>query len=158
MLNLKKILYPTDFSEYSLAALPYAISLTQQNDSKLYCLHVVEMPHEEYLTSEYMVPLSIPHVPEDKILRTARARLERFVTENISEIDKKVTARVLVGTPFVEIIRYARDQSIDLIVLGTHGRNALASMLLGSVAEKVVRKASCPVLTVRHPQHKFEMP
>jgi nucleotide-binding universal stress UspA family protein len=158
MLNLKKILYPTDFSEYSLAALPYAISLTQQNDAKLYCLHVVEMPHEEYLTSEYMVPLSIPHVPEDKILRTARARLERFVTENISEIDKKVTARVLVGTPFVEIIRYARDQSIDLIILGTHGRNALASMLLGSVAEKVVRKASCPVLTVRHPQHKFEMP
>lgn len=158
MLNLKKILYPTDFSQYSLAALPYAIGLTQQNDAKLYCLHVVEMPHEEYLTSEYMVPLSIPHVPEDKVLRTARARLERFVIENISEIDKKVTARVLVGTPFVEIIRYAREQSIDLIILGTHGRNALASMLLGSVAEKVVRKASCPVLTVRHPQHKFEMP
>jgi nucleotide-binding universal stress UspA family protein len=158
MLNLKKILYPTDFSEYSLAALPYAIGLTQQNDAKLYCLHVVEMPHEEYLNSEYMVPLNIPHVPEDKILRTARARLERFVTENISEIDKRVTARVLVGTPFVEIIRYARDQSIDLIILGTHGHNALASMLLGSVAEKVVRKASCPVLTVRHPQHKFEMP
>ena len=158
MLNLKKILYPTDFSEYSLAALPYAVGLTQQNDAKLYCLYVVEMPNEEYLTSEYMVPLSIPHVPEDKILRTARTRLERFVTENISEIDKKVTARVLIGTPFVEIIRYAREQSIDLIILGTHGRNALASMLLGSVAEKVVRKASCPVLTVRHPQHKFEMP
>jgi nucleotide-binding universal stress UspA family protein len=65
---------------------------------------------------------------------------------------------VLVGTPFVEIIHYARDQSIDLIVLGTHGRSALAAMLLGTVAEKVVRKAPCPVLTVRHPQHKFEMP
>jgi len=158
MLNLKKILYPTDFSEYSIAALPYAVGLTQQNDAELYCLHVVEMPHEEYLTGGYMVPLDVPHVPEDKVLRTARARLERFAEENLSEIDKKVTSRVLVGTPFVEIIHYARDQSIDLIVLGTHGRSALASMLLGSVAEKVIRKAPCPVLTVRHPQHKFEMP
>jgi nucleotide-binding universal stress UspA family protein len=158
MLNLNKILYPTDFSEYSLAALPYVIGLIQQNDARLYCLHVVEMPHEEYLTGEYMVPLTMPHVPEDKVLRTARARLEKFVAENLLEIDNKVTSRVLIGTPFVEIIRYAREQSIDLIVMGTHGRNALASMLLGSVAERVVRKASCPVLTVRHQQHKFVMP
>jgi nucleotide-binding universal stress UspA family protein len=157
MLNLKKILYPTDFSEYSLAALPYAVGLTKQNNAKLYCLHVVEMHQEEYLTSEYMVPLNVPHVPEDKVLRTARARLERFVAENLSEIDK-VTSRVLVGAPFVEIIRYARDQSIDLIVIGTHGHSALAAMLLGAVAEKVVRKAPCPVLTVRHPKHVFEMP
>jgi nucleotide-binding universal stress UspA family protein len=157
MENLKKILYPTDFSEYSLAALPYAVRLAQQNDAELYCLHVVEMPHEEYLTSEYMVPLNVPHVPEDKILRTARARLERFVAENLSGVDK-VTSRVLIGVPFIEIIRYARDQSIDLIVIGTHGHSALAAMLLGTVAEKVVRKAPCPVLTVRHPKHVFEMP
>ena len=157
MLNLKKILYPTDFSEYSLAALPYAVSIARQNDAELYCLHVVDMPQEEYLTTEYMVPLNVPHVPEDKVLRTARARMKKFVTENLSEI-KKVESRVLVGVPFVEIIRYSRDQSIDLIVIGTHGHSALAAMLLGTVAEKVVRKAPCPVLTVRHPQHKFEMP
>lgn len=157
MFNLKKILYPTDFSEYSLAALPYAVGLTQQNEAELYCLHVVEMPHEEYLTGDYMVPLNIPHVPEDKIIRTARARLEKFVAKNLAKIDK-VTPRVLIGTPFVEIIRYARDQSIDLIVIGTHGHSALAAMLLGTVAEKVVRKSPCPVLTVRHPQYKFEMP
>ena len=76
MFNLNKILYPTDFSEYSLAALPYAVSLTQQNDAELYCLHVVDMPHEEYLTGEYMVPLNIPHVPEDKVVRTARTRFQ----------------------------------------------------------------------------------
>jgi nucleotide-binding universal stress UspA family protein len=157
MLNLKKVLYPTDFSEYSLAALPYAVNIAKQNGADLYCLHVVEMPQEEYLTREYMVPLNVPHVPKDKVLRTARARMERFVKENLSETDK-VTSRVLIGTPFVEIIRYARDQSIDLIVIGTHGHSALAAMLLGTVAEKVVRKAPCPVLTVRHPQHKFEMP
>jgi nucleotide-binding universal stress UspA family protein len=157
MLNLKKILYPTDFSEYSLSALPYAVSIAGQNNAELYCLHIVDMPQEEYLTREYMVPLNVPHVPEDKVLRTARARMERFVAENLSEIEK-VESRVLVGVPFVEIIRYARDQSIDLIVIGTHGHSALAAMLLGTVAEKVVRKAPCPVLTVRHPQHKFEMP
>ena len=83
--------------------------------------------------------------------------MERFVADNLSET-QKVESRVLVGVPFVEIIRYARDQSIDLIVIGTHGHSALAAMLLGTVAEKVVRKAPCPVLTVRHPQHKFEMP
>lgn len=157
MIDINKILYPTDFSEYSRVALPYAIDLTRQNNAELFCLHVVEMPKEEYLTSEYMVPLNLPHVPEDKVLRTARARLEKFVSENLSEIDK-ITSRVLVGTPFVEIIRYAREQSIDLIVMGTHGHSALAAMLLGSVAERVVRKASCPVLTVRHPEYKFEMP
>lgn len=157
MLNLKKIMYPTDFSEYSLAALPYAVGLVQQNDAELYCLHVVEMPQEEYLIAEYKVPLNVPHVSEDKVLRTARARLERFVAENLSEIDK-VTSRLLVGTPFVEIIRYARDHYIDLIVMGTHGHSEVASMPLGSVAEKVVSKAPCPVLTVRHPEYKFEMP
>jgi nucleotide-binding universal stress UspA family protein len=157
MLNIKKILYPTDFSEYSLAALPYAVSIAKQNDAELYCLHVVDMPQEEYLTRAYMVPLNVPHVPEVKVLRTARVRMKRFEAENLSEIDK-VTSRVLVGVPFVEIIHYARDQSIDLIVIGTHGQSALAAMLLGTVAEKVVRKAPCPVLTVRHPQHKFEMP
>ena len=157
MLNLKKILYPTDFSEYSLAALSYAVRLAQQNDAELFCVHVVEMPQEEYLTSEYMVPLNVPHVPEDKVLRNARARMERFMAENLSGIDR-VTSRVLKGIPFIEIIRYAREQSIDLIVIGTHGHSALAAMLLGTVAEKVVRKAPCPVLTVRHPEHKFEMP
>jgi len=157
MVNLKKILYPTDFSEYSLAALPYAVDLAGQNDAELFCLHVVEMPKEQYLTGEYMVPLEVPHVSVDKVLRTARSRLEKFVAENLHDIGK-VTSRVLEGVPFIEIIRYAREQSIDLIVIGTHGHSALAAMLLGSVAEKVVRKAPCPVLTVRDPRHKFEAP
>jgi nucleotide-binding universal stress UspA family protein len=62
------------------------------------------------------------------------------------------------GPPFLEIVRYAQEANIDLIVLGTHGRGGLAHMLLGSVAEKVVRKAPCPVLTVRHPEHEFVAP
>jgi nucleotide-binding universal stress UspA family protein len=61
----------------------------------------------------------------------------------------------VVGSPFFEIVRYAEEQQIDLIVIGTHGRGPIGHMLLGSVAEKVVRKSPCPVLTVRQPQHDF---
>jgi nucleotide-binding universal stress UspA family protein len=154
---INKILYPTDFSEDSKAALPYAVSLTRQNNAELYCVHVVEMPQEEYLSGEYMLPLNASHVSKDEFLRIARVRLDKFIVENLSEITT-VISKVITGTPFVEIIRYARDQSIDLIVMGTHGHSALAAMLLGSVAEKVVRKAPCPVLTVRDPKHVFEMP
>ena len=63
---------------------------------------------------------------------------------------------VVIGKPFVEITRYAQEQHIDLIVIGTHGHSALASVFLGSVAEKVIHKAPCAVLTVRHPEHKPE--
>lgn len=157
MLNLKTVLYPTDFSEYSLAALPYAVGLVQQNNAALHCIHVVDVLHEQHLTSEYRVPLELPHVPKDKLLRTARVRLDRFVTESLSGIDK-VTSRLVSGEPSQEIIRYAEEHDIDLIVLGTHGRTVLASVLLGSVAEKVVGKAPCPVLTVRHPDCNVEMP
>ena len=98
-------------------------------------------------------------IKTDKLLISTHISFKRakFVKENLSDLNK-VTPRVLVGTPFVEIIRYAREQSIDLIVMGTHGHSALAAMLLGTVAEKVVRKAPCPVLTVRDPRHKFEAP
>ena len=63
-----------------------------------------------------------------------------------------------IGGPYVEIVRYAQERDIDLIVMGTHGRGFVAHMLMGSVAEKVVRKAPCPVLTVRHPEHEFVIP
>jgi nucleotide-binding universal stress UspA family protein len=65
---------------------------------------------------------------------------------------------VIDGFPFVEILKHAKESNADMIVMGTHGRGAIAHMLLGSVAEKVVRKASCPVLTVRHPEHEFVHP
>ena len=66
--------------------------------------------------------------------------------------------KVLNGVPFVEIIRYARESEMDLIVMGTHGRTGLGHLLIGSVTERVVRKSPCPVLTVKHPEHEFVMP
>ena len=72
--------------------------------------------------------------------------------------DLKIHRVVRTGNPFVEIVRYAREENIDLIVLGTHGRTGLVHVLLGSVAERVVRQAGCPVLTVRPKTHGFVMP
>jgi nucleotide-binding universal stress UspA family protein len=158
MLNISRILYPTDFSEYSMAALPYAIDLSKQNKAELHCLHVVNTAYDGFMIDSYKVPsASLPVIPQSEILKLAQEKLDRFVADNVAVVEPLVT-KVIIGEPFVEIIRYARGYAIDLIVMGTHGHNALAAMLLGTVAEKVVRKAPYPVLTVRHPKHKFEAP
>jgi nucleotide-binding universal stress UspA family protein len=82
----------------------------------------------------------------------ARERLAALVPDHETSRSRMAT---VVGSPFYEIVRYAEEQQIDLIVIGTHGRGPIGHMLLGSVAEKVVRKSPCPVLTVREPQHHF---
>jgi nucleotide-binding universal stress UspA family protein len=84
--------------------------------------------------------------------------MDEFVGQHMSELDGSVRQVVVLGKPFEQIIRYARQEKIDLIVIGTHGHSALVSMLLGSVAEKVIRKAPCAVLSVRHPEHEFKAP
>jgi nucleotide-binding universal stress UspA family protein len=158
MLNISRVLYPTDFSEFSVAALPYAAKVSEQNKSELHCLHVVDLAREELLSHGYIVSLApLLEISEDEIIKSGRKRLDAFCEEHIAT-KQPLVKEVVMGKPFVEIIRYARRHQIDLIVMGTHGRSALVSMLLGSVAEKVVRKAPCPVLTVRHPEHVFEMP
>ncbi len=95
-------------------------------------------------------------------LGTARAEVEEIVRNRIEHVltdveRQKYSAEIvtLIGSPFLEIVSYAKAKDIDLIVMGTHGRGPIAHMLMGSVAEKVVRKAPCPVLTVRHPEHEF---
>jgi nucleotide-binding universal stress UspA family protein len=89
--------------------------------------------------------------------RQARERLEALLTPEERE-RHHATLALRSGSPFVEVVRYAREENVDIVVLGTHGRGAIAHMLLGSVAERVVRKAHCPVLTVRQPAHEFVMP
>jgi nucleotide-binding universal stress UspA family protein len=94
-----------------------------------------------------------------------REILEKQASENLKKLltdseREKYRARLVTkfGNAFIEIVRYAKTENIDLIVMGTHGRGPIVHMLMGSVAEKVVRKAPCPVLTVRHPEHEFVMP
>jgi len=156
MIKLKKILYPTDFSELSLGAVPYVQDFTRLFDAEVHCLHVVDEAYQYWMgAGETAVPMVIP---SDDLKKTAEPQLNEFIKQHFGPESSGFTKTVIAGRPFLEIIQYARENSIDLIIISTHGRGALASMLLGSVAEKVVRKAPCAVLTVRHPEHKFEIP
>lgn len=154
-MEIKKILYPTDFSEHSQCAIPMVKKLAEQFSAELHCLHVVDKAYQYWLgAGEASVPVVMPI---EDVTESAQEQLDRFTTEHLGEVSG-VVKTVLTGRPFVEIIKYARDSEIDLIVIATHGHGALASVLLGNVTEKVVRKSPCPVLTVRHPEHKFEIP
>ena len=119
-------------------------------------LHVVHVVDEAYQYWMSMAPSSVPvgaPIVED-VVKSARKNLDRLVQEKIGA-GLTVAPAVLIGRPFMEIVKYAQAQSIDLIVIGTHGRGGLSHVFMGSVAEKVVRKAPCPVLSVHHPEHDF---
>ncbi len=157
MITIKQVLVPTDFSEPSEVALQYGKAFAEQFQAKLHLIHVLD---ENALVYPWTSPEG-----STLTLGAARAELEHGVQDRLSKILspaelEKYSAQVvtLVGSPFLEIVTYAKTQNIDLIVMGTHGRGPIAHMLMGSVAEKVVRKAPCPVLTVRHPEHEFITP
>ena len=147
----QKILVPTDLSENSKAALQLGLALARQMQAGLKVLHVIDL--REVQVSPYLEPW---HVSLEKEL--VDQRLEQFEAfcKAFDTRDVRVEYLHRSGIPFVEIIRFARETSCDLIVMGTHGRTGIAHILIGSVAEKVVRKASCPVMTVKGKDFKFE--
>ena len=150
----KRILVPIDFSEISDAAVRYAVILAGALDAGLDLLHVAENPLAAITPANgYAMPPDFLQEMEEG----ARERLEHVLTV---DAQSRFRARLEVreGSPFVEIVRFAREQQIDLIVMGTHGRGPIAHMLLGSVAEQVLRKAACPVLVVRKPRQPFSLP
>jgi universal stress protein A len=156
MIKLERILFPFDFSDLSLQALTYARSFAESYHAELHIIHVVDEAYQYWMA---MGPNSLPvGPPPEELLAASAQELEKFIQEHLADSRLVIKRKVLIGRPFMEIIRYARESTIDLIVLGTHGRSALKYALLGSVAEKVVRKAPCPVLTIRHPEHGFVMP
>ncbi len=149
MIVLKRILVPTDFSEPSERALDYARALAPALGCSVDVLHVIEEPFVHGWTVEGYVA----NLPEFRSSLEARAReeLAKGVPEAGEEHSRYCVA-VRFGNPFTEIARYAEEARIDLVVMGTHGRGGVAHLLLGSVAERVVRTAPCPVLTVRAPR------
>jgi nucleotide-binding universal stress UspA family protein len=152
MIDLKNILLPTDFSETSLTATRYAIELAKRFSATLHLLHVIEDPGV-YIAAFDSFPLPSPVEFETY----AEERLENWVLpDDAAGLD--IQRRWVHGVPFTQIIRDSRENDIDLIVLGTHGRSVISQLLLGSVAEKVVRKAPCSVLTVRPEGHQFVHP
>ena len=155
-LVFRHILFPTDFSDLALSALVFAQGMAERFEAQLHCLYVVD---EAYQYWSGMGPESIPvGPPAEDLLALGRARMDKFREEQLSGLAKPAITQVAIGRPFAEIIAYGRENGIDLIVLGTHGRGGLAHVLLGSTAEKVVRKATCAVLTVRAGGSDFEMP
>jgi nucleotide-binding universal stress UspA family protein len=155
MIHLHRILVPTDFSKHSDNAVKYAAAFAEKFAAELHFLHVVQDMAVFIPEAVLMTPAMTP--PVEQFRSAARAALEKVMKDhNLTGL--KVTTEIAEGVPFAEIVRAARDKDVDLIVMGTHGRTGLAHMLLGSVAEKVVRKAPCPVLTVRHPEHEFVHP
>lgn len=155
MIKLERILVPTDFSDYSKTALTYGCELANRFDAALHMLHVLE--EFQALTPESGMLLAGDYLQDLK--QAAERELAKLPDPQwFTGGEARTTRCVRQGTPFVEVIRYAREHEIDLVVIGTHGRSGLSHVLMGSVAERVVRKAPCPVLTVRPGQHEFVMP
>jgi universal stress protein A len=154
MLALKNILVATDFSEPSGVALAYGRDLARAYNARLHVLHVVENIMIRY-SSE--VGFAVPDFQGD-LETAARRDVAALVTDDDRRALDVVTA-VETGTNLAEaIVEYAKANAIDLIVAGTHGRGAVQHFLMGSVAERVVRTAPCPVLTVRAHERDFIAP
>ena len=154
MIGLKQILVPTDFSETSAVALTYGIALAGTFGAVLHVLHVPDEPLHE----------SWAYIPGE-CFQDAIAGLEARTIHRIEESLPKKEApagrtipAVVWGEASEQVINYAVAHQIDLIVCGTHGRRGWNHLMMGSVAEKIVRTAPCPVLTVQHPEREFVLP
>ena len=154
MIAIQKILVADDFSEHSGVALQYAVEFAKAFQAEVLLCHVVEgasILSQIPPGGEAYFPPNLVEIQEE----AARKELEqRLAGSGIA----KGSIHVPAGKAFVEIVRLARTEAVDLIIVGTHGRGAIGHMLMGSVAEKVVRKAPCPVLAVRKGEHEFVMP
>jgi len=156
MIALKNILVATDFSEPSDAALAYGRALARTFGATLHVVHVVDnVPTLVYGAEAYAVPM--PELQEE-IDNAARKQLADLLVDNDRPPLPVRPILLTSNASAAAIVDYAKSERVDLIVAGTHGRGGVAHLLMGSVAERVVRTAPCPVLTVRHPEHEFVIP
>jgi universal stress protein A len=149
MIDLRRILVPIDFSAPSRAALTYAAGLADKFGAELILLNVVQDLTVFFPDAVTVTPVPLP--PSAQMTEAVREGLTRFL-QGSKLGERKVREEIREGTPAAEVVAFAQEADVDLIVMGTHGRGGLSHMLLGSVTEKVVRTAPCPVLTVREHQ------
>jgi len=150
--DIKKILVPIDFSDYSKSALKYAVNFCKNFNAEMILIYVVEPVI--YPPDFSMGQIAIPSVNAEWDER-ARQELDKLAKEEIPD-NVPVKTIIKTGKPFLEIIENAGELDVDLIIIATHGRTGVEHILFGSTAEKVVRKAPCPVLTLREPIKGFK--
>lgn len=155
MIRYRNVLLATDFSEPAREASAHAGALAAATGATLHLVHVIE--EFSYWESFNLKSFPSPEVL-DELERNAHLALEDLFEDEEQRRTLSVRTHVRHGKPFLEIIRAARDIEADVIVIGSHGQTGLAETLFGTTAEKVVKKAPCAVLVVRHPEHRFELP
>ncbi|MEK7709180.1 MAG: universal stress protein, partial [candidate division NC10 bacterium] len=146
MMGVRRILHPTDFSRASGAAFLKAVALAKESRAQLLLVHVL-LPPTPFIGDGYISPKTY-----EELEASARRGAQRELAKVVAKAQKakaRVTAVLLEGVPYDRIARAARSKRADLIVMGTHGRSGLSKFFLGSVAERVIALAPCPVLTVR---------
>ncbi|NWG03938.1 MAG: universal stress protein [Syntrophaceae bacterium] len=151
MVSYRNILFCTDFSEVAKAALPFAIDMTKKYGATLHVIHVYQDP--EHL-AEYSISSNI-QMDWIRVARGLGTEAEKKLRELAEEISKEVKpcqSKLLRGRPYTEIIRYAKENKMDLIVLSSHGLSGWEHILFGSTAERVLRESPCHVLVIRKPR------
>lgn len=146
-ISLKRILWPTDFSPLSLHGGKYADALRRQFQAELHILYVIPTPLLPDASGAMMGELPIT-LNEPELLGIARKHLDKLVAEQLGG-DESIRRESFFGNPWLGICDYAQKNEIDMIVIATHGRTGISYALIGSTAEKIVRHAPCPVLTVK---------
>lgn len=144
--NVKKILFPTDFSDMANGALPAAVSFAKLYGATLHIVHVVENIFD--ISGFY-----VPHLPADEMYENMKEYAEKELQNSLSEriTDAVETATcILAGSPADQIVEYANNNEIDIIVIASHGRSGLEHLFFGSVTEKVLRKCKCSILVVKN--------
>ena len=145
-MNIKSILFPTDFSEGSLQAMKYAIELVKRFNAKLFLIHVV---HEVRYSGGFFVPHTSMDVLYDEVMKSTQKELDKYGIEEMREFKDSVERRIIRGVPHEEIVNFAKENKIDLIIIGAHGKKGMETIFFGNTTAHVVRFAPCAVLTGR---------
>lgn len=145
MSDSNAIVLPIDFSELSMAAVPWAKRMAALTNGAVHCVYTVEPP--QVYSALDMAP-AIPLPTTDELTESAKSQLDEFAAAHLKGVD--TVSNVLIGKPSEQIIEYAKQIDADLIVMTTHGYSGLEHVVLGSTTEAVLRKSSCPVLSIRN--------
>ncbi len=143
----KSILVPTDFSEYSDRAIKQAVDIAEQNNAKIFLLHVVDRLQQ--CAIDYCIPLEVMQKVQSESEKEATKKMQEEADKILQSKKIEVAFDVKSGTPYEEILKEQQERTADLIVIASHGRTGILKSLIGSVAERVMREAKCPVLLVR---------